>query len=152
MQEGRYCTGNEGECVIFYVQENPEGGGIFTFMPRVPAIALLFDYVDPFDKGGVLYVNKESYKNFVDNVIDKNVQWNSVVNGIDDMGNHDEQNIPGLWFSTPKKGRGVIGRTYTKPTCTLGGLGGSSRKSKRIHRKPTKRRRNRRRNRKTKKI
>jgi hypothetical protein len=68
------------------------------------------------------------------------------------MGNHDAQNIPGLWFSTPKKGLGVVGRTYTKPTGTLVGPGGSSRKSKRTHSKPTKRRRNRRRNRKTKKI
>jgi hypothetical protein len=148
MQEGRYCPGKKGECVIFYVQENPEGGGIFTFVTRVPAIALLFNYDEPFDKGGVLYVNKESYKNFVDNVIDKNVQWNRVVNGIVDMGNHDEQNIPGLWFSTPQKGLGVVGRTYKKPTVPNGG---SSRKSKRTHRKPTKRRCNRRGNRKTKK-
>lgn len=148
MQEGRYCPGKEGECVIFYVQENPEGGGIFTFMTRVPAIALLFGYNDPYDKGGVLYVNKESYKNFVDNVIDKKVPWNGVVNGMSDMGNHTPQNIPGLWFSTPQKGPGVVGRTYSRPALPMGG---SSRKSKRIHRKPTKRRRNRRGNRKTKK-
>ena len=131
-------------------------------MPRVPAIARLFEYDEPFDNGGVLYVNKESYKNFVDSVIDKNVPWNDVVNGMSDMGIQTPQNIPGTWSwlskdetATFNKGMyaevGKSGYSSHAARMMINKPSGSSRKSRRIHRKPTKRRRNRRGNRKTKK-
>lgn len=164
MKFGKYCHGKEGECVIFCVKPNPAGeehGYIFYFMTPVPSIPPLFGYPSLYN-GGFLTVTEESYDNFERNVIDKGTQWNGVVNALSDGGTKTPQTIPGTWSRLSveenvqfKKWMDAVGKPrYSSATAhewANGGPGGSSRKSKRIHRKPTKRRRNRRGNRKTKK-
>jgi len=164
MQEGRYCPGEEGKCVKFYVKENPKGGGIFYFTPPVRDIVSLFEYNDPYDKGDFLNVTQASYATFLDNVVNKNTEWTNVVNALPGIGNVNPQTIPGTWSwlsedETEMFNKGMDDAVGSKPVYSsaaarrmTGITGGSSRKSKRIHRKPTKRRRNRRGNRKTKKI
>jgi len=166
MEIGKYCPRKEGKCVNFYVQPNGSGaeyGYIFNFMTPVPTIASLFGYPPPLNKGGFFTVTEESYKNFVSEVIGKNAEWKGVVNGLLDNGNTDPQTIPGTWswlseeetaeFNKVTDDAGGKPRYSSTTARALGNgvPGGSSRKSKRTHRKPTKRRRNRRGNRKTKK-
>lgn len=164
MQEGRYCPGEEGKCVKFYVKENPKGGGIFYFTPPVRDIVSLFEYNDPYDKGDFLNVTQASYATFLDNVVNKNTEWTNVVNALPGIGNVNPQTIPGTWSwlsqeETATFNKGMDDAVGSKPVYSsddarrvmTGNHSGSSRKSKRIHRKPTKRRRNRRGNRKTKK-
>jgi hypothetical protein len=162
MEIGKYCPGS-GECVIFYVQQNPSGveyGYIFNFMTPVPNIALLFKYTVPYNKGVFLTVTNESYKNFVTNVIGKDTEWNGVVNALSGVGTETPQTIPGTWswLSEEEKAKfnkgmdDAVGKPrYSSVDARALFPGGSSRKSKRNHRKPTKRRRNHRGNRKTKK-
>jgi hypothetical protein len=167
MKFGKYCPRKEGECVNFYVQPNGAGaeyGYIFNFTERVPTIASLFEYPRLYNES-FLTVTEESYVNFVKNVIDKGTQWNGVVNALSDEGTKKPQTIPGTWSRLSdeekaafKKWMDTVGmpRYSAAAARALGNggpvsPGGSSRKSKRTHRKPTKRRRNRRGNRKTKK-
>jgi|LauGreDrversion4_2_1035121.scaffolds.fasta_scaffold67334_3 hypothetical protein len=166
MQKGRYCPGEEGECVIFYVQEKPardESRYIFYFPIPVPHIVSLFEYKEPYHQGDFLTVTKESYENLV-KVIGTDKEWTNVVNALPEIGNVNPQTIPGTWswlseHETETFNKGMDGAVGNMPkysprparSVMTGIPGGSSRKSKRIHRKPTKRRRNRRGNRKTKK-
>jgi hypothetical protein len=84
--------------------------------------------------GGTFFrVTLESYKNFIQNIIDRELPWENV-----ELIHFDKKlhcSLEGTWSSTEF----VKGGSYRKRT----------RRS--THRKPTKRRRNRRRNRKTKK-
>ena len=43
MQEGRYCPGEEGKCVKFYVKENPKGGVYFTLRHQ---FVILYHYLN----------------------------------------------------------------------------------------------------------
>jgi hypothetical protein len=164
MQKGRYCPGEEGKCVIFYVHEKPardKSRYIFYFPIPVPHIVSLFEYKEPYHQGDFLTVTKESYENLV-KVIGTDKEWTNVVNALQENGNVNPQTIPGTWSwlsehetETFNKGMaaevGKSGYSSHAARRMTGIPGGSSRKSKRIHRKPTKRRRNRRGNRKTKK-
>jgi hypothetical protein len=166
MEFGKYCPGKEGKCVNFYVQPHGAGdehGYTFNFMERVPSIPLLFGYPYPSNSGGFFTVTKASYDNFVSNVIGKDTEWNGVINGLRNNGNTDPQTIPGTWSWLSEEEKAEFNKEtddaggkprYSSTTARAlgnGVPGGSSRKSKRTHRKPTKRRRNRRGNRKTKK-
>ena len=100
------------------------------------------------------FSRKHDFVSFMTNVLDKNKSLYDFIPSrkVYDIGHH------GTWTSydmgREEKAKQMIthpNKTHPMDWDAFIAEGGSSRKSKRIHRKPTKRRRNRRGNRKTKK-
>jgi len=98
--------------------------------------------------GGMFHVTKDSFNDFISNVLNKGVGWNAeIVN----MPHNTKVLIPGTWRSDDGNKKNVITGDEMPEVfggATKGYYGGSR---KHTHRKPTKRRRSRRVYRKTKK-